>query len=838
MTQILEGVILSKKWQRNQGKQSTTAETTPSLTPEAFQHRLDNLLKQQNYRQALDTIKNVRRHQPDLEFTPSEAQIWLLQGQQEFQKQDFKHAEASFRQALELGLTGETHYWIARCLLTQNRLDTALELIKTAFEQKTLPKDFAVCYLKLLFLKDDTATVEQIISTQSKGFSAAQLHWARGVLALQAGQTEEAITSFKKIKRPLTPGDVPQAWLVYTQQRAENWEAASQLLGLRSTFWGGMPVSQPKYLQKSVLQRLALFQRATTGEPPLQPSDTMRGDATTQELLTGLAILQLLERNDPHNAAHALLNLSRRPTQLPELNTLRSTLLTLAGQQALEGGEPECSEQFWKPLLNDQPFNPQLAVNLLKALELNESYQEQQRLITRLLKWVEQDAKQHPDQWAGDRVKLTLAQLHCQMADTWVALGRPRTALGAVQQAERICPTSPEVLGRQGLIALSEQKLGEGARLLTQAVEQGCQSEEVYKALLMVLDELNQRSTKQEMRRRFGKRFGDLNPEADVEFEPWLEALYTHSYPFFSRLVQAKTNPDWPMQACQTFLRSVQSPPNSGGRVSLNQTEAKRDWDSLLKGLSGEEQVPTLQAIVLSIHLFAKREKGIAALTNQYILQLSNLGTEVPAAKEAHLVVLAVTAKDPKKLEVPLRTYLDTVPQPGNALAQVQLQVRRLGWVRNLISYLEAALKQESQNPLLLLARATAYPFSMPQYEQLKQQGFDIARRIQDAKALQAFREEEAYLQLRHAQSLMPDPEKMDSLDEEGVLDVLEAMIRRMVGNQIPKAELDRLMPELTRKLIEEMPDADDDFEEDDLDFDAPFSFGKPKKHKRTFRDL
>ncbi|MGI0489404.1 tetratricopeptide repeat protein [Pantanalinema rosaneae CENA516] len=829
---------MSKKWQRNPKKQPVAAETAQSLTPETFQHRLDNLLKQQNYRQALETIKNAHRHQPDLEFTPPEAEIWLLRGQQEFQKQDFKQAETSFRQALALGLAGEPHYWLSRCLLQQHRLDAALELIQTAFEQKTLPKDYAICYLKLLFLKDDVVTVEQLISKHSKRFSAAQLHWARGVLALQTGHTEEAITSFKKIKRPLTPGDLPQAWLVYTQQRAGNWEAASQLLGLRSSLWGGFPVSSPKYLQQPILQQLALFQRATTGEPPLQPSDTMRGDAATQELLTGLAIIQLLERNDPHNAAHALLNLSRRPTQLPELNTLRSALLIRAGQQALEGGEPECSEQFWKPLLNDQPFNPQLAVNLLKALELNESYQEQQRLITRLLKWVEQDAKQHPDQWAGDRLKLTLAQLHCQMADTWVALGRSRTALGAVQQAERICPTSPEVIGRQGLIAFGEKRLEEGARLLTQAVEQGCQSEEVYQALLVVLDDLNQRSTKQEIRRRFGKRFGDLNPEADVEFEPWLEALYSQRYLFFSRLVQTKTNPDWPMQACQIFVKSVQSPPNSGGRVSLNQAEANREWDRLLQGLSGEEQIPTLQAIVLSIHLFAKREKGIAALTNQYILQLFNLGAEIPAARAAHLVVLAVTAKDPKKLEEPLRNYLDTMPQPGNALADIQLQVRRLGWVRNLISYLDAALKQEPQNPLLLLARATSYPFSMPQYEQLKQQGFDIARRIQDAKALQAFREEEAFIQLRHAQSLMPNPEKLDDLDEVGALEALEAMIRRMFGNQIPKAELDRIMPELTRKMIEEMPDFDDDFEDDDLDFDAPFTFGKPKKRKRTFRDL
>jgi len=38
------------------------------------------------YRQALEGIHKAQRAQPDLVFTPSEAEIWLLRGRQEFQR--------------------------------------------------------------------------------------------------------------------------------------------------------------------------------------------------------------------------------------------------------------------------------------------------------------------------------------------------------------------------------------------------------------------------------------------------------------------------------------------------------------------------------------------------------------------------------------------------------------------------------------------------------------------------------------------------------------------------------------------------------------------------------
>ncbi|WP_250126352.1 tetratricopeptide repeat protein [Chroococcidiopsis sp. CCMEE 29] len=804
----------------------------------SFQVQLQGLLRQQKYRQALEEIKKARRANLEVEFTPLEAEIWSLRGQQEFQRRDFKQAETSFRQALELGLSGEAHYWIARCLLLQNRLDAAVDFIQNAFEQGSLAKDYAISYLKLLLLKGDTATVEQLLSKQAKQFNAAQIHWARGVLALKAEQADVALAAFQKIKRPLTPGDVPDAWVAYTQQALGNWEAASNILGLQVSQIGKFSLGAPKFLKQPSLQRLAVFQQVKTGEPPLSPSDLERADPASGEAMTALAILQLLERDDYHNAAHALLNLGHRPTRLPELTTLRPTLLMLAGQQALTQGEPQCAEVFWKPLLAEQAFNPQLAVNLLKALELNESDRERQRLSTQLLKWVEQDAKQQPQNWSDERLKLTLAHLHCRIADAWMSMNRYRTALGSLQQAERICPNSPEVIGRKGLVAATEEKYEEAVKLLTQALEEGCRYEEVYGTLLSCWDELDNPQAKQEARRRYGKHFGDLNPEAEVRFAPWLDALYTQSYLFFSRLVQAEEKPNPPLRACQIFVETVQSSPNSGGRVSLNQAQAKQQWDALLEELSGEQQLPTLQAIALSIQLFAKREKGIAALINHYALRLFNLGERYPQAREAHLVILAVKETNSKKLECPIRSYLDTVPQPGNTLAQIQLQVHRFGWSRALIPLIEEALKREPQNPLLLLARATTYPITMPQYEELKQQGFEIARRLQDAKALQAFREEQAFLTLRQAQAIMPEPKAFGNFDEDDTVGMLESMLRQILGQKIPPAELERMLPELKRQMLENMPDLAEDEDDDEFDFNAPFSFGKPKKRKRGFGRL
>lgn len=830
------------KHQSKQRSQQHVSSTGTELTENSFGMQLQELLKQKKYRQALEEIKKIQRAHPEIEFTPKESEIWLLRGQQEFQKQDFKQAEKSFGRALELGLVGDVHYWQAKCLLELNQLDAALKLLRDAFEAGNLIKDYSICYLKLLLLKGDTATVEQLIDKQAKRFSAAQLHWVRGVLALKHGQPEAALTSFQKIKRPITPGDLPNAWIIYSQQLSGNWNAAANLLGLQSSRY---IFSRPKYLENPILERLATAQQAKTGIPPLESRNLEREDPLIQDALSALAIVQLIDSDNHHDAAHVLLQMEKRSTRFSELKNLRKPLFTLAGQQALTQGKTECAELFWQPLLTEKPFNPQLAVNLLQVLDANDSDKERQRVLTQFLRWLEQEGKQKPQEWPDTRLKPTLAHLHCWMADAYMAIDRERAALGALQQAERICPTSPELLGRKGLFSAMEGNYTEAISLITQAIEGGCRYGEIYGTLLACWEELGDKQALNEARRRFGKHFGDLSVETEVEILPWVDALSTLSYPFFSRLVQTEDKKDPAIHACQIFVNAVQSPPNSGGRVSLNQKAAVEAWDTLLQKLSGQEQIPTLQAISLSIHLFAKREKGIAALTNQYQQKLIDLSIEYPEARVANLVILAVKENSPKRLEYPVQFYLQNIPQPGNALANIQLQARRFGWITTLIPALEEALRREPQNPLLLLARATTYPINQPQYEQLKQEGFELARRLQDAKALQAFREEQAFIAAKETQSVMPDPENFDNLNMSNLDDLLEGMLQKLFGSKIPKAEFERMLPELKQMMLNSMPDfSDDDEEEDDDELDLDFIFRdlppkkKKSRKKRGFQEL
>jgi len=163
--------------------------------------------------------------------------------------------------------------------------------------------------------------------------------------------------------------------------------------------------------------------------------------------------------------------------------------------------------------------------------------------------------------------------------------------------------------------------------------------------------------------------------------------------------------------------------------------------------------------------------------------------------------------------------------------------VRRFGEITTLVPVLESALRREPQNPLLLLARATTYHVDHPNYEQLKQQGFELARRLQDAKALQAFREEQAFLSAQETTSIMPDPEEFDNLNMSNIDDFLSGMLQKLLGNKMPKAEFERMLPELKQKMLNSMPNFDeDDQEEEEPDLDLIFGNLPPTRKKRKGR--
>ncbi len=403
--------------------------TGTKLAENSFQTQLQELLKQEKYRQALEEIKKIRKSQSNIEFTPPESEIWLLRGQKEFQKQDFKQAEKSFVRAIELGLTGAAHYWQAKCLLELNQLDSALNILQNAFNAGTLTQDYTIAYLKLLLLKGDMTTVEQLINQESSHLTSDQLDWLQGVIALKNGLPAAALTSFQKIKHPITPGDLPIAWIVYSQQASGNWSAATSLL-------------KSSLSTDDILSRLATYQRAKTGVPSQRSYHLEQKDPIIQDAISALQVLQLINDDKPDDAVHLLVQMLKRSTRFSELSNLRIPLLTLAGQQAFNQERTNQAELLWLPLLIEKPFHPQLAVNLLQVLDENDSEKERQRVLTQFLRWLEQEAKQKPQEWPETRLKLTLAHLHCWMADSQMALGHERAALAGCcnKQNESVPP--------------------------------------------------------------------------------------------------------------------------------------------------------------------------------------------------------------------------------------------------------------------------------------------------------------------------------------------------------------------------------------------------------------
>jgi tetratricopeptide (TPR) repeat protein len=790
-------------------------------------NHLENLISQKKYRQAIEEVKKIQRSQPDAVFTTPEAQLWLRRGHQEVEKGDYKGAEHSFRQALKLGLDQDIHYWIAKVLLRQNRPDAALDFIKNAFEDKTLPKEAGICYFKLLLIKGQWPEVADLLATQSKRFRAADLHWVKGVLALQDEVPTAALGFFGKVKQPLTPGDSLPAWLAYASQQRQDWSLAAQHLGLKN------PVGQSKFPVHVALQNLAILQQAITGEH--QRVFVNEVDRNSAEILKALSVVELMLMGNFHDAGHGMLSLKSLPCTT-ELMAMKSTILMVAGEQAMRGGASACASNLWQPLLSAKELNPQWAVNFLEVLDDEDEHQERQRLLTKLIRWIEQDARQNSANWPSDKLKYTLSHAHCLMADSLIQLERGRAAFGAIQQAARLCPDSPEVIARQGLVQVGEGHKDQAIELLTQALDGGSECYAAYDMLRDLLIEGGRKDEAAAIQKRHGEAFGDAPPPgAEIEVEPWIQALAGQDYRFFDRFLPQDKSDDPAVRACQIFREAAQGKLTGTGKTSIDQAQARANWDRLLAGLEPLQQNQVLLAIALSIEVLSKRDKGIAALSASYVSQISGLIDRLPEARFAHLVVLAVKENKPDKLQIPLRIYLDASPQPGNALALLQLQVRWFAQTTVLRSFMETALAREPQNPLLLMAKATTYPTGSKSYEQFSFKGFDLARRLQDTKALQAFRREDYFRNKPAVQDTIPNRSEIK------LPPVLEQMFEKLFRDTLPQGAtpemIELLRPILLRKFMENMPEtlmntyAGDDFDDyDDDDYGSTRGRGKKRK--------
>jgi tetratricopeptide (TPR) repeat protein len=808
-----------------------------SASNQSLESQIQALIQKHKYAQAVRKLEQALQRDPHQSVPLSEADIWLLKGQHEVELTHYPQAEQSLQMALSLGLTGDTHYWLARCWLNQHQPDKAVTLFQTAFDDKTLPKDLGGCYLKLLFLTDHPEVVEALIKTQAKRFYAPHLHWARGVLALQSEDPETALTHFKKMGRPASPGDQVMVWEAYACQQVGDWDQAATKLGLDSLYQRGYrfgPLRQalPRHPAR---QQLALVQAASTQQSLSELFDLDTLDSPERQAAMILQLLHFIDQEDFHNAAHVLLNSDpQEMTDYAELlQGLFRPLMLLAGKQARQEQELNCTETFWSQVVNEPTFDPQLAINLHHILDLTGSHRENYDLLQKLLKWVQKDAKQQPQAWPDTRLQPTLAKLYCWLADNQMILGRYREAERSVREAARLAPEHPDVIGRQGLSEFADGEFEKAIPLLTQALAKGCRFQEVYGALLKALEEIDDKATAKEVRRKYGKQFGDLGVETEVDVPDWVEALSFHSYALLEETAENANHPSPALQMLQIFVSAATEKSESSDKITLKQTSAQRDWDEALRSHSPLEQVSMLKAICLAIQLYARRnKKGITALQNRYHQQLFQLGSEVPAAFAAHLVIHAVKLADEKHLAGPVTHFLDRAPQPGNALAKVQLEARRFGPTRVLLPYLEICLQQEPQNPLLLLAKATCLPRHSLDYKQLYDQGFELARRLQDAEALQAFREEDWFqTQSTTRKVLGPNLNSFSDPSQLDMRDILRRMAKEMFGQEVPPEILEQILPQIEAHMAAEFLDEED--EDEDFDFFSMPPWGRSRKSSK-----
>ena len=805
----------------------------------ALDKQINSLVAQGKYSQAIRKLQQGLKRDPDQTLSITEWEIWLAQGQDEFNSGRYRQAETSLVNAIALEPNVDTYYWLAKCFLAQHKESEALELFQSAFDDKSLPKDLGGDYLKLLILNDQSDTVEALVQKQSKRFYAPQLHWARGALALKADDPETALAHFQKMGRPASQGDHVSSWQAYAHQRAGNWSEADQLLGMSQPGFG-IRAFRPPLAQHPAVNRLRMAQAAHTEKGLLDFVDVNRSDLPNREAALVLELLHLIHENNFHNAAHVAVNLPPHVmAEYPELESLYRPLMLLAGDQARKQGEVSCTAQFWGQVVNQPEFDPQLAVQLYLAMDQAGEYRQARQLVEQLIGWVKKETKQHPQIWPESRLNPTLAKLHCWMADNQMVSGLQREAKRNLQKAEKLDPNHPDVMGRKGLEAAMHSRTEEAIALLTQALESGCRYPEVYLVLTRELqDRPDQLKT---IRRKFGKHFGDLGVEMEVDMPTWIEALSLQDYELMEQVVREQKKPTAPVKALQIFLDSADDEPSSGQKITLNQEKAVPKWDQLLESISPQEQVDTLQAIYLVIQNHARRnKKGISALQSRYSQEIFALIPEVPAANLAHLALLPLKKLPEDRLSIAIQSSLGRSTQPGNLLAKAQLHLRRFSDEKGFRYYIDQQLQQEPQNPLLLLAKATFHPHKSLQYQNFYDQGFEIARRLQDAEALQAYREEDWY----QAQQLtghilgdqianLGDPSQLD------MVDVLQRMAREAFGLDVPPEVIAQMLPELEAQMGD-----DDDYDEDELDpFFPPLPpprQGKKssKKRKKSFFDL
>jgi hypothetical protein len=112
--------------------------------------------------------------------------------------------------------------------------------------------------------------------------------------------------------------------------------------------------------------------------------------------------------------------------------------------------------------------------------------------------------------------------------------------------------------------------------------------------------------------------------------------------------------------------------------------------------------------------------------------------------------------------------------------------------------YLETAHQKEPQNPLLLLAIATTHDPHSPTYAYYQQQSFEIARRLQDAQALRACRQESQLLSLRDKQEILLGLHNSPPKNKHELKRLAEILAEDFFDGQVPTSEIIAMLMGMT----------------------------------------
>jgi len=791
------------------------------------QRKLSNLVAQGRVSQALRVREQALSRHPDWTLTPSEAELWCLEGRQAVDRAEPQRAEKAFARALAL--------------------------LAEAFQSGQLGSNLTGSYLKLLLLQGEEQQVRTLLREQPRRFQSQQIHWAAGVLALLEGQPAQARRQFERMVAPASPGDHAAVWRAWALSQQGDSQAAAALL---------------QGAHHPAATALALHLAAASAAHPATLLAGLGCPPPPQQAL-GLELLHHLRQGNHLQAADLLLSQEARLLKaLPPLAQLRRPLLLLAGQQAFEQQAPSEAIRCWRPIVDRPAFDADLALRLYPLLIEGDLHdlQEAERLAGLLLHWLRRCARDTPAAWPEPLLSTTLARLHCWQADPQMRLGMGQQAHRSVEQARQLAPDLAEVTGCRGLLAETSGATDEAIPLLWQALEAGCGHRPVFHVLEEILEAEGRQEERRRLLREHGPRFGVSTAALDPALQDapplWLLALSeADGLAMLNTLSSHPASSGAGLEALRIFSDHVGAPRSRTARgdstlqlrkLELQLASASQAWDALLPGLTPRQQVEALTAMVAAMLRFCRRGKALTVAIDARQLQLAgHLSSADPAtadqALRALLLLLGLRLKRGERPDEFAGRLLCGSPQPERSLPLALLDLRLLTSTRPWQGLVQSLQRQDPDNPLLGLALATMErSFSSP-YNRLSERAFAQARSQQDRQALAACRREQAWIERafdrenarRRARSLADDPVWQRRFAKLDLKELLRRFAEENGVSEVGDADLEAMLPEFERQMREAFvrmgPEA---FDQQMLNQGPPPPPPLPARRRRTFMEL